>query len=367
MCIDNTFNVREFDVSHLEGLRALWAEQYDPNYAIRREILFKWLTERNPYLKGERPYYLLFHKDRMIGMLGHMPLEITINGRLKSFRLSHDILLSKEYRGKGIGRFLPIGALTHDDSLTGALWFNEPNHRMYEKCGWQNVPNLTSYLKIYNPISFIRQKFKTKPIAGCLSAMMRLVLSVKEALRTKDGYEDIKIQEIETFDEEYDEFYDSISHKFGIIVVRKHRYLNWKFIEKPFNNYKCYKALDEKNELSGYMVIKREAFGSRKRGKIVDILADPSQPRSFQALINRADLELSNLGADYIGVICSYPHFERELERLGFVKGRNREYFMVNNWEKDYRNVFISNVDNWYLTHSDGDGDAWQVDDQEIN
>jgi len=119
--IDNTFNVREFDVSHLEGLRALWAERYDPNYAIRREILFKWLTERNPYLKGESPYYLLFHKDRMIGMLGHMPLEITINGGLKSFRLSHDILLSKEYRGKGIGRFLPIGALTHDNSLTGAL------------------------------------------------------------------------------------------------------------------------------------------------------------------------------------------------------------------------------------------------------
>ncbi len=303
----------------------------------------------------------------MIGMVGHMPLEIAIHGSPKRFRLSHDILLSKEYRGKGIGRLLPTGALSHDNSLTGALWFNEPNYRMYEKCGWEKVPNLTPYLKIYNPISFIQKKIKTKSIAGCLSAMVRLVLGFKDALRDKNCYEDIKIQEINSFDEEYDRFFNLISPNFGVVVARKHRYLNWKFVEKPFNNYKCYKALNEKNQLAGYMVIKREVFGSRKRGKIVDILADPSQPRVFQTLIQRANLELRNSDTDYIGVICSYPHFKRELERLGFVKARSREYFMVNNWEKDYRNVFISNIDNWYLTYSDGDGDAWQADEREMD
>jgi hypothetical protein len=276
-------------------------------------------------------------------------------------------LLSKEYRGKGIGRFLPTGALTHDNSLTGALWFNEPNYRMYEKCGWEKVLNLAPYLKIYNPISFIQEKIKSKSIAGYLSAMMRLFLGIRDGLRDKDCYEDVEIREIKFFDGEYDRFFDLISHNFGVIVARKHGYLNWKFIEKPFNNYKCYKASNKKDELLGYMVIKREVFGSRKRGKIVDFLADPSQPRIFQAMIHRANLEFANSEIDYIGVLCSYPHFKKELERLGFFKARNSEYFMVNNWEKDYRNVFISNIDNWYLTYSDGDGDAWQADEKEMD
>jgi hypothetical protein len=291
-----------------------------------------------------------------------MPLKITVHGRAKRFRLSHDILLSKDYRGKGIGRILPMGALSRDDSLAGALWFNEPNYRMYKKGGWENVPNLIPYLKIYNPISFMHKINRSKSIAGFLSIMVRLLLSIKNALYSKDGYEDVKIQEVESFDAEHDRFFDSISANFGFIVGRRHEYLNWKFVKRPLNNYRCYQALNIKNELSGYMVIKREIFGSRKRGKIVDILADPNQSRIFPALINKANLELANAETDYISIICSYPHFKRELRRLGFIKARTQEYFMVNNWEGNYDKSFIGNIDNWYLTYSDGDGDAWQVD-----
>jgi hypothetical protein len=295
-------------------------------------------------------------------MLGHMPLEITLHGSSKRFRLSHDILLSKEYRGKGIGRILPMGAISRDGSLAGALWFNEPNYRMYKKGGWQDVPNLIPYVKIYNPISFVQKINKSKAIAGCLSIMARFLLRAKNVLCSKDNYEDIEIDEIEIFDGSHDRFFDSISPHFGFIVGRKHEYLNWKFVQRPFHHYRCYKALNKKKELSGYMVIKKEVFGSRKRGKIVDILADPSQVRIFPALIHKANLELANPETDYISIICPYPPFKRELARLGFMKARTQENFMVKNWERDYDKSFISNIDNWYLTYSDGDGDAWQVD-----
>jgi hypothetical protein len=233
------------------------------------------------------------------------------------------------------------------------------------KCGWLDVPKLTPYIKIFNPKTFIENRFKNKIIAYCVSTIVRGVLSIRDTFSDHGRYQDIIIQEIKEFGMEYDKFFDFISPHFGIIVVRKQKYLNWKFVDKPFNNYRCFKALNEKNELSGYVVIKKEIIGSKVRGKILDILVDPSQPKIFSALVTKALAELSNNGADYVSIICTHTLFKKKLVKLGFLRAKTMQYFMVNNWEDHYEKEFVSNIDNWYLSYSDADGDAWEVENSD--
>jgi hypothetical protein len=173
---------------------------------------------------------------------------------------------------------------------------------------------------------------------------------------------DVEILEIERFDDRFDGFFENVSVNLGITVLRTKNYLNWKFVDKPFNNYRRYAAFDRKGALSGYMITKTELVDGVMRGKVLDILADPKRADAFSALIRRAVKDLAKAGASYLGIVCTLPPFLTELRKLGFVRSKKPERLMLYNWEAEFEQSFISDISNWYLTYSDSDGDAWEVD-----
>ncbi len=53
------------------------------------------------------------------------------------------------------------------------------------------------------------------------------------------------------------------------------------------------------------------------------------------------------------------------LRKLGFIRAKSPQGFMVCNWQEHFDQHFVGNINNWYLTFSDADEDAWEVDSLE--
>ena len=353
--------VKKYNKNYLKDVRNLWIEQYEMDHVNKREALFKWLTEANQFAISESPYYLLFDGKKVIGMHGHMPLKFSVNGENKNGYLAHDDLLSTHYRGRGLGKIMLKCITEQTDSFAGALWFNEPNHRLYIKSGWLDVPGMFSLIKIFDPGLFIERRIKNKLIVKMFSAVYKRANKIKDTFNLSNSYKRIEIIEIKKFNEAFNNFFAEISTYFGILVTRNMQYLNWKFVNKPFNNYERYAAFDEKKKLSGYIITTIEASANGTRGKILDILVHPGKPNVFEVLISNSLKTFSERNVDYVEIISTHPSLIAILENLGFKKARTPQRFMVKNWEGIFQKDYVEDIRNWYITLSDADGDAWTV------
>jgi len=355
------FRVVALEEKFMKDVTSLWEERFPDDYLPQRRILFDWLTTGNPSTLKNR-YFLLLEQRKVIGMHGHMPLRFHVNGREVMGYLAHDDLLSMDYRGKGLGKVLLEGVTKQASEFSGALWFNEPNYKLYKKSGWMDVPKFYAYFKMFDPSPLIKRKFKNKIVRKLVLLGGKVLLRALEICRNVNLNDVVDIFQVERFNDEFDKFFEKISTHFGFIVARGEKYLNWKFVDKPFNNYRIFAAADKTKQLFGYIVLKIERSEGEVRGKIVDILANPEKPEVFGALIQKGIQEFVRVRANYIEIVCTYPPFAKWLRKMGFIRKPSPLWFMVKNWEGLFDREFIGDIKNWYLTLGDADGDAWAVD-----
>lgn len=354
------YKVIPYSKDYLPGVRALWEEQYEPSYVEIREKLFKWFTEENPFLTDESPYFIVLEGDTVVGLWGHMPVKYSVKGKRYDGYMSQDALLSKKTRGKGIGKVVLKEIRAQRDSFAGALWFNEPNFRLYSKCDWMEVPGLYPQVKIIKPLKYFKRKFNSRFLSIFFAIVFTgLNLATKGNKIFLSSPKKYRIVEINDFSEEFDSFFDFISYCFGIIVERDSRYLNWKFVDKPFNAYRRFAAYDSEGELCGYIVFKVENNNLSPKGKILDFLVHPENQAVFDLLINQALGTFSDSEVHFVEILCTLPKFQSILKRRGFVRARKPQRFMINDWNGLFLKGLGRNIQNWFITFADADGDAW--------
>lgn len=351
-----------YDSRYLPQVEKLWAEQYEERGLEKRKQLFEWVNGGNPFMNGVRPYYLLLDGEKVVGMHGMMPLWFTVHGKKQRGYFAHDILLSKDYRGKGLGKIILQQMMLKTDSFAGALWFNEPNYRLYQKAGWLDIPNLSAYVKIYDPAYFVESMVQNRVFKKLIVGLVVTAMAVWNKLCIKSSKQNIRITKVERFDSSIDSLFKETANRYGIMAMRSHEYLNWKFSKKPFNNYHKYIAYDEYGKPSGYIVMKTDKLRNAERGKILDFLVHPEQTEIFRAMLLHCCEELDKKNVTYVQFMTSSSVLAEIAKKCGFMKARKPVRFMVKNWENVFAKDFVANKENWYVTESDGDGDAWTVD-----
>lgn len=346
---------------HLPGVRALWSEYFGEDAVPRREEVFRWLTTGNPLAAGTPGYFLLLDGSRVAGMHGHMPLEYRFgHERIRGY-MGHDDLLGPGYRGRGLGQVVLRSVAKQAPHFSGALWHNEPNYRLYAKCWWTGISGFYRYVKILDPSPFLRRRVP-RLVGYGLGWPAKKALSAIERMRPSMRSEDVRIETLECFDEELDALFERICCAFGFIVTRSAAYLNWRFVRKPSGAYRIRGAYDRGGQLCGYAVLKIGDTEGALRGQVVDLLADSSKPAIFDSLIDDACAQLIGTGVSSIEIACTHRPFVTALPRHGFFKARTPCRFMASNWENRFSSDLVTNIDNWYLTFSDADGDAWAPD-----
>ena len=351
------FRIVPYGHEKLNDVKALWRERYSEDEVERRSQIFEWFALGNPVLDEQHPpYWLLFDGDRAIGIQGQAPWAFALRGQREDVSVAHDIFVSADYRGKGIGTILLKGVGERRSELTITLWANEASQRLLRNSGWTFIDDFFPYAKVYDPRWRLTPRFGV--LAPAVAALARVALRARERLRKKASRAGYRFEPIDRFGAEFDELFDSVVGRLDAIAVRDSRYLNWKFVDKPSADYHRIAARTNDGSLAGYIVFcTREEEGERF-GVLLDFLADPDG-RAFPALVEHA-LEL--LGPERVSVVrvaCTEPRLAAQLRELGFSLEREPLDCIIRNWQGRVDERWTQSARHWYLTFSDGDGDVW--------
>lgn len=166
----------------------------------------------------------------------------------------------------------------------------------------------------------------------------------------------IKTRIVDSFDARIDELWRRVKGQHGIICVRDHRYLGWRY-RKPGASYRIVIA-EKGDELVGYAVTGVKHDSGAMVGHIVDLFADDS-PEVLAALVKHSVLELLSRKADY--ALCWMLPDKgafRALREIGFAQNEATFpsvaiVFQIRDPRID--KGVVGDLRNWFLTMGDSD------------
>lgn len=226
------------------------------------------------------------------------------------------------------------------------------------KGNWFEISKIPLYFRPLNFCSLINNYIKNNFFSKILGKFFNFLHSL--LFKKEKEVDDISIERIFEFGEEFDDLWNLVRKKIKIAVIRDSTYLNWRYIQKPEENYIIFNIKKNK-ELKGYIVLKIAQKFGLKIGLIIDILADPTNILYVNCLINHVILYFQKMKTDLISVIM-YPNhvYLKSLKKLGFIKVfkklmPQKFYFVAKANNNEVIEKFIKNPKNWYITWGDTD------------
>ena len=321
---------------------------------------WNWEYKNNPNNRIE--ILLAIDENRIIGHYSVIPIKMKIIEDYYIASFSLDTMTHSEYRGQGIFPTL-ANKLYNDLGETGIPFtYGFPNNNsikpFVKKCGWYEISNVPIYILPQNinklAARYLKSEFFSNFIGGIFNFIFNLLWKEKNLPNR------IVIEEINKFDKNFDDLWESVKDEIIISVVRNCEYLNWRYFRKPEDNY-VVNAIYYNNNLKGYIVLKIEERFDLTIGLVVDIITDPSNIVYQHYLIKHAILYFKNNKVDIISVIM-FPHWRyyKSLIRNKFVKiikilFPEEVHFGVRKNSETIDFQSIKNPKNWYLTWGDTD------------
>ena len=152
----------------------------------------------------------------------------------------------------------------------------------------------------------------------------------------------IRIREIQKFDERIEPFLNLIKQRFEFMVVRDNIYLNWRYCDPRAGKY-IVKIAEDQDQILGYIVLRINKL--RKEypvGYIVDLLVLPEHLNVANELVEDA---VNFFDRENINIIHAHilknSLFEPILQSIGFVDYKSRAYL---NYNPEYKNNAIEEL-----------------------
>jgi len=196
---------------------------------------------------------------------------------------------------------------------------------------------------------FIKLGFKTVRTLNDLGNRFRRSLSKNP---------DVRIEDIEYFDEGMDRLWREVSDQYKIIIERKRDYLNWRYCDPRAGDFTV-KQAEEHGQVQGYVVLKINRYREDYPvGFIVDLLTVPNRPDVTHALISDAvgffDEHKTNIVNSL--VVKAHP-YEDLFKRHGFVDSRInvRVFFNTRDIGEKFEKLKNTRANSGYFSWGDHD------------
>jgi hypothetical protein len=202
--------------------------------------VWKWFNERCP--TGHNRTYVIEDLEAGIFPASYslLPIRMRLNGKEIKASLCTNVNTHPDYRGQGL--FTKIGhfALDTEPKFDTQISIGMPNKNAYPghmKVGWD----------IAFPLPFlVKHDCKIQPY---------------------------RCKEVEQFDARLDSFINKISKDFSFMVMKNHRFLNWRVVERPDKKYARF-IYENDNIIRGYVILKHFEGDNVRKSHILDIHAD---------------------------------------------------------------------------------------------
>jgi GNAT superfamily N-acetyltransferase len=352
----NGCEVRKMREEDREAVLGLVEDVYGKDMSVQKMAQWRWLYERNPNNPPGGPRAMLVADGRkIVGLFRCIPVPMKIGERYFTNDWNVDLMIHPDYRKHGLALDLARALLAEGDVNTGLPLTGSPTYVILDKIGrFVDVGPFPQIVLPVRKLPFARAVFKLPVVSHVAALVLGAYYSLVVGRRPYEADGTIELEEIEAFDDAFDEFWERVHGDYPIIVKRDAKYLQWKFFERPDTSYTVYRAL-RSGIMAGYIVLRSdERFGVRT-GFIVDILAKKDDVKTIEALVRKAIEVFRGQNVDQISTQMFFvPTFRGVFRKAGFVTKptrRVRRIVLTVNNEKVPRDV-LRKPENWFITRN---------------
>jgi GNAT superfamily N-acetyltransferase len=331
------------------------------NFANRRKAL-EWFHHGFPLVDREPLRFLLMDGERVAATMGHMPVEYTVQGETVQARITHDLLVDPDYRGKGLAKKLVDNARDTGGFMPGGMWMTGQCYKIHLSCGFEDVCALRPQTLILKPHDFAVRRhlgFARRTAARLAFGVVksRSLRKAKLALKNLSG--EFSATETGEFSRELDSAWAGMLKTYDVTAARNAAFLNWKYAHHPVLSYRLLLA-ERRGEPCGY-AIWRLPFGgnSDRRAVIVDYLVARGDEYCLRFLISKIMCDASKHDVEVLSTVTAQPWAGKILSSFGFLKGHAEYKWVVANWRPYIPPEWLDSQDHWHACLGDSDGDFW--------
>ena len=266
---------------------------------------------------------------------------------------SLDTITDVDYRGKGL--FINLAKSVYKKAADQgiALVYGFPNgnsiHGFEKKLDWT----------VLDPVPFLIKPLQSKYFTDKIKSL-RFLPNIGLYFSSYKADKNFRISESRNFPEAVNQVWEKFAIHFEVAVERKADYLDWRYIQKPNENYQIAHCYDAKNNYCGFVVYVIKDKHNGKVGYIMELIFDPGRPKAAEQLLDYAVAQIAKQKADCILSWCleHSPNY-KAFKQNGFFglpeKFRPIElHFGARAFAQNHA-AMINKRENWYLSYSDSD------------
>lgn len=316
---------------------------------------WQWLFTSN--LTDTPIIWLAEYKGDLIAEYPLLIMDMKVGNRLVKAGQIVDTMTHPQYRRKGIAFTLGSKSLGQLKEKNAMLAFGFPTAEAYllhMKSGWIDICAIQTMIRPLNLKKIVQTYITYDNIfAHTLSKLAELAQKTIFRVRRPSTFEGLTISKVSQFDDRYNNFWDTVSKDYRIIVVRSKNYLNWRYIDVPNAKYDIYVAEKNKN-ICGYIVLEQIQYKGLVFGRILDVIAPLNQQSVVQCLIAKAVEHFEQKEVDAILSSIIANRYRYSFLKNGFIPyHRSTVRFIAYKASPDISDKFIKNSDNWFIQLGD--------------
>jgi len=323
-----------------------------PEAGARMIAQWPWKYETNPFTPPEGPVIdFLRVGPKMVSLLAGFSLA-DVDGRSSNTRgrvVAHGWSILN-YRGRNLWR--QVKSVRQTDPPVQIGWSRLPA-RVSNNVNFLSDP-VRPLLRILDSGPLVALLTRSRRLASIASAVSKGVRIATAAFGTRRDRRDAVVR-LESFDDRADSLWERARRPESAMVVRDHRYLNWRYCQRPDATYSLY-AFEHERRLDGFLVARAATYRDMRWGYLVDFLAPENSRDVLRALISTAVDDFRQLGVAAVSCFATDPATRGALFRSGFFPAPQRKpiRFVHLVRKRDDLAKFRA-VKPWYLTMGDGD------------
>ncbi len=304
-----------YQPQHLSELLQFLREHSPANPQKGELSFFEWRYAKNPLASSlDNHYHLAIEKGQIIGQLGTIRDRIWALGQWWDCCWLVDLILAPAHRSPhseaALGLFQAVMEKCPLLLATGAGPKLAPFYAAMH-CDYREFA--ATYFAIRHPAAMlaITQNLENSgtlwgtllPIAG--PAMSALQASHRAWHKYSGSAFEFK--PLEKFGDETDDLIERVLPSLRVTTYRSAAYLNWKFDSRPVGTHFVIAARrKDYSRIAGYIVVKiMERHPHGRWAEIVDYLADPTDPKLFEGLLDHATCRAAEFHVEFLRLCCS--------------------------------------------------------------
>lgn len=259
----------------------------------------------------------------VVGAYAYLPRRFLSDGQPVTLMQASDAMVVPAFRRQGIFTGLDDvvceaagqGGCPWAFAYSGRLSFNG-----FLGNGWKHIGDAPLWRLPFRSRRGLQRLGRASAVAVLAAPLVDVVMGWRHRARLADVAE-TTLERLDRFDESADELFSAAAPAAGLVGVRDHGWLNWRYVDNPTRRQECF-ALRREGRLDGYLVAE---WGAGQAWLVDHVARDAGARRLLLEAYTAASWRRGCEEAT--ALLFEHHPSVAELRALGYRFGRRRKAF----------------------------------------